>query len=194
MGIFEEIVEFAQELSKKKAKGTTSKGTWKDFESTVASFFGSHRTPLSGMVSTLTGADTLHKDLFIECKYRTDYPIFTTFREEQKANKSKTTIVALTKSASRYDKPLWLFDYKDLQKVIHIAEMLIQGDQLLESHNKKYHFKEVKGEAAASLYKKTEVQAKDEGKLPLVAIKKKHQKGWLIVINPYYLNQLSKII
>jgi len=49
----------------------TMSKTWKRFELTVARFFGSERNPLSGGNSKHTRSDTLHKDLYIECKYRT---------------------------------------------------------------------------------------------------------------------------
>jgi hypothetical protein len=46
------------------------RNTWKSFERQVAAFFGTERTPLSGGNSKITRSDTLHHDLFIECKQR----------------------------------------------------------------------------------------------------------------------------
>lgn len=41
---------------------------WKTYERRVATFFGVHRTPLSGGASRHTRSDTLHPKLFIEAK------------------------------------------------------------------------------------------------------------------------------
>lgn len=43
---------------------------WKAFERRVAAYFNTERTSLSGGNSKLTRSDTLHPDLFIECKQR----------------------------------------------------------------------------------------------------------------------------
>lgn len=42
---------------------------WKAFERRVASFFGTLRNSLSGGNSKLTRSDSLHSELFIECKH-----------------------------------------------------------------------------------------------------------------------------
>jgi len=44
--------------------------SWKAFERRVARFFNTERNALSGGNSKLTRSDTLHPDLFIECKQR----------------------------------------------------------------------------------------------------------------------------
>lgn len=44
--------------------------TWKRFEREVASWFGTQRTPLSGGNSKHTHSDSLHDNLYVECKYR----------------------------------------------------------------------------------------------------------------------------
>jgi len=44
--------------------------TWKAFERRVAKFFGCVRNALSGRNSKVTASDSLHKNLFIECKHR----------------------------------------------------------------------------------------------------------------------------
>ncbi len=45
-------------------------GAWKAFESRVAKLLGTRRTPLSGKMSGHhTSSDTLHPDLYVECKW-----------------------------------------------------------------------------------------------------------------------------
>ncbi|GAI64890.1 unnamed protein product, partial [marine sediment metagenome] len=43
---------------------------WKAFERRIAKSLGTERTPLSGGASRHTRSDTLHPDLFVECKQR----------------------------------------------------------------------------------------------------------------------------
>jgi hypothetical protein len=62
----------------------TSISTWKAFERTVASFFGSERTPLSGGNSKITRSDSLHNRLFIECKLRAKHSIIATWDDAKK--------------------------------------------------------------------------------------------------------------
>lgn len=68
---------------------------WKVFERRVAGFFHSDRTPLSGSVSKhKTTSDSLHPNLYIECKQRKNCYAANLFRDvEAKANKEKKTPV-----------------------------------------------------------------------------------------------------
>ena len=43
---------------------------WKQFERRIAKSLGTVRTPLSGGASRHTTSDTLHPDLYVECRYR----------------------------------------------------------------------------------------------------------------------------
>jgi len=43
---------------------------WKAFERRIAKSLGTYRTPLSGGASRHTRSDTLHSQLFVECKQR----------------------------------------------------------------------------------------------------------------------------
>ena len=43
---------------------------WKAFERRIAKSLGTVRTPLSGGASRHTTSDTLHPDLYVECRYR----------------------------------------------------------------------------------------------------------------------------
>lgn len=45
-------------------------GAWRVFERKVAKMLGTVRTPLSGMMSGHhTSSDTLHKEIYVECKW-----------------------------------------------------------------------------------------------------------------------------
>ena len=44
--------------------------TWKARERQVAKYFNTNRTPLSGGSSRHTRSDSLHNELFVECKLR----------------------------------------------------------------------------------------------------------------------------
>ena len=70
---------------------------WKQFERRVARFFGAGRTPLSGGNSGHTRSDSLHPDLFIECKQRKSSATVKLFRETETLAKkeNKTPVVAL---------------------------------------------------------------------------------------------------
>lgn len=48
---------------------------WKAFERRVAAFFKTERTALSGGNSKVTRSDTLHPELFIECKQRKRFAV-----------------------------------------------------------------------------------------------------------------------
>lgn len=82
---------------------TTHKSTWKKFEQAVAKLFGSERTPLSGGNSKITRSDSLHEDVFIECKYMAKNATITLFEntEELAKKENKIPIVALKKKGGR---------------------------------------------------------------------------------------------
>lgn len=78
---------------------STHKNTWKAFERVVAKFFGSTRTALSGGNSKITRSDSLHPDLFIECKYRATNALHTLFKDtEKKARIERKLPVVCTKA------------------------------------------------------------------------------------------------
>ena len=49
--------------------------TWKARERQVAKYFNTNRTPLSGGSSRHTRSDSLHQDLFVECKLRKKHSV-----------------------------------------------------------------------------------------------------------------------
>lgn len=71
-----------KDLEKEKSrKRRNVKDRWKRVERLIAKFFGTVRTPLSGINSRHTGSDTLHKRLFVEVKNRKTEPIYRPMRE-----------------------------------------------------------------------------------------------------------------
>lgn len=75
----------------------TAKSTWKGGERRVAGFFGTVRTPLSGINGGITASDTLHEALFIEVKMRAKHAAVTLWDDTKaKATKEgKVPVVAL---------------------------------------------------------------------------------------------------
>lgn len=85
-------------------KHPTSKNTWKEFERRVASFFGTRRVPLSGSNSGHgTNSDSLHPELYIECKVRQKSWLYTLFRDTAFKAKAenKLPIVAIKQKNER---------------------------------------------------------------------------------------------
>lgn len=59
------------------AKSSSVKRQWKRAEQSVASFYGTDRTPLSGGNSKQTRSDTRSERLFIECKVAAEFAAYT---------------------------------------------------------------------------------------------------------------------
>ncbi|MCK5293660.1 MAG: hypothetical protein KAJ49_03335 [Arcobacteraceae bacterium] len=91
--------------------------TWKQIERRVAEFFGTIRTPLSSSHSRHTQSDTLHKELFIEIKYRKKIPFLTTFKDTIKKAKeeTKTPLVVFVEKGSQT--PILMCNLKDIRKI-----------------------------------------------------------------------------
>lgn len=99
----------------------TSKNCWKGFERVVADFFGTRRVPLSGSNSGHnTNSDSMHKDLYIECKLRNKLSIWQLFDDtENKAKvEKKVPVVALKQKGERGF--LLVIRPEDLEKVASI--------------------------------------------------------------------------
>jgi len=78
-------------------KKNIARSTWKSGEARVARFFGAERTPLSGGNSKMTRSDTLHPDLYIECKHRKSMAIWTEYQgaRDKAKQEGKTPILTL---------------------------------------------------------------------------------------------------
>ena len=64
----------------------TARSTWKSFERRVAKWFGSLRNPGSGSWgrSDRSRSDSVHDDLFIECKLREKHSVVTLWDQTKK--------------------------------------------------------------------------------------------------------------
>lgn len=85
-------------------KRPTSKSCWKSFERTVADFFDTRRVPLSGSNSGHgTNSDSLHPQLYIECKLRNKIALWQLFSDtENKAKvEGKIPIVAIKQKGAK---------------------------------------------------------------------------------------------
>ena len=109
-------------------KNPTSKTCWKSFERKVAEFFGTRRVPLSGSNSGHgTNSDSLHPRLYIECKVREKFSLWTLFKDtETKAKiEKKVPVVAIKQKSERGY--LLLIRPEDLEKLVKIrAESLAE--------------------------------------------------------------------
>jgi len=95
--------------------------TWKAVERRVARFFNTERTPLSGGNGKITRSDTLHPNLFIECKYRVRHAVISLWRDtaEKAKVENKIPVVAL---AEKNKEGIWFMVHsKDIAKFIDIV-------------------------------------------------------------------------
>ena len=99
-------------------KNPTSKTAWKGFERVVARFFGTERVPLSGSNSKHnTNSDSLHDKLYIECKLRNKFSLWSLFKDtEDKAKvECKIPIVAIKQKGEKGF--LLLIRPEDIEKI-----------------------------------------------------------------------------
>ena len=76
--------------------------SWKVFERKVARMFGTERTPLSGGNSRHTRSDTLHPELFVECKKHKKMAIHKLWKETKElADLESKVPVVITKETGK---------------------------------------------------------------------------------------------
>lgn len=82
-------------------------GDWKAFERKVAAMLETRRTPLSGMMSGHgTSSDTLHKDIYVECKWQgTKSAVLSLWDDTVKKakNEGKIPLVAMHRRNSQVE-------------------------------------------------------------------------------------------
>lgn len=76
---------------------------WKQQERRVAAFFNTSRTPLSGSHSKQTASDSLHPNLFVECKDRKRHALLALFDKTKIKAKAegKVPVLCLTEPRRR---------------------------------------------------------------------------------------------
>lgn len=165
----------------------TSSGTWKSFERKVAEDFGTTRAPLSGMIKAITNSDTLHPHIYVECKLRgeDDFNFYDDFYiNYSKAGKG---LVPYYQIASNLTKTkIYLFTDEDFFKFIKSKEFDLT---LLGCAKKTKVYKGV-----LTLYEETIFRANLEDKLPVIALKKKGRKGYLVGVLPEHLQALNELL
>ncbi len=104
----------------------THRSTWKRFERQVAKDQGVRRTPLSGSASGHTAADTLHKRIFSECKYRKQWQVWSLFEQVRTAASREGKIPCLyLKTKGKYGY-LMCFHYEDFQRIVEEYDAKVQ--------------------------------------------------------------------
>lgn len=68
---------------------------WKQHERRMAKSLGTKRTPLSGGNSGVTRSDTLHKELYIECKSTSRSPTCALFRQTRSLARAENKLCVL---------------------------------------------------------------------------------------------------
>lgn len=177
-----DLLDYKEEkLSKKLTAKGTSKETWKAMERQVAKDFCTDRTPLSGMVKTITNSDTLHPKLYIECKLRAkEFAFWDKFEKFCDSQPYLTNIMRVKDGEDTID-----FMYSE------IFFKLATGER---THQHKAFFSGDKYTSLVSLYCQTKERARIEEKIPVVALKKKNKKGYLIGICPSSIDDVFKIL
>lgn len=95
--------------------------TWKSFELKVAKFFRTQRNPLSGGNSKHTRSDTLHDELYIECKHRQKMAVYSLYEDTaEKAKVEKKTPVCVLHQKNKKGFLLCIHS-DDFQNVIDIV-------------------------------------------------------------------------
>lgn len=170
---FEDLERFRLEEKPKRSirkngvevKNPTSTNTWKQFERTVANDFGTTRSALSGAIKTITNSDTLHPHIYVECKLRGG-DTFKFLEEFEIASAVHNDLPVCLKSGN-----FLLFSSSDFFKALtNLNYKVLDTPKIPKS--------------ILSLYNETHCRAEIEAKIPVVAIKKKNQKG-------YYLGTMS---
>lgn len=84
---------------------------WKAFERRIAKSLGTVRTPLSGGASRHTRSDTLHPDLYVECKTRKHSLVHTLFLLACKQAKVERKIPVMAMHVTRSHTTLAIIDW-----------------------------------------------------------------------------------
>ena len=94
------------------------RSSWKKFEARVASVFGSTRTPLSGGNSKITRSDSLHSDLFLECKHGIKSAFWTLYQQVRPKAQKERKIPILCLGNKNHEGFLVCFHVDDMPQVL----------------------------------------------------------------------------
>ncbi len=90
---------------------------WKAFERRIAKSLGTERTPLSGGASRHTTSDTLHPDLYVECKWRKRSLVHTLFTIVCKQAKVERKVPVMALHVAKSHTTLAVIDWKVFLKL-----------------------------------------------------------------------------
>lgn len=96
---------------------------WKAFERRIAKSLGTERTPLSGGASRHTTSDTLHPDLYVECKTRRSSAICSWFSVTRFWAKKEKKVPVMALHRFRSHATLAVIDWDFFLKLWDMAEM-----------------------------------------------------------------------
>ena len=105
-------------------------GVASSYERLVAGFFGTKRVPLSGSNSGHnTNSDSMHDELYIECKVREKFAIWSLFDDTEKKakNENKIPIVALKQKGEKGF--LLVIRPENLEKIAEIHKKVVQDSK-----------------------------------------------------------------
>lgn len=137
---------------------------WKAFERELGRRLGTYRTPLSGSNSRHTQSDTLHKDYYIEAKYfsRDDSPFRPIYNLVRKSN------IPLSWTISRKEVYVIFHTY------YHNCDATTFEPITMTPHQRRWSIWRF-------FQKDVMKKAREEDKLPVLAIKKRARKGEVII-------------
>jgi len=84
---------------------------WKEHERRIAASLGTKRTPLSGGNSGVTRSDSLHPQLFIECKSQARSPVNALFRQTCKLAHAENKLPVLALHQKGYKGSVAVIDW-----------------------------------------------------------------------------------
>lgn len=102
---------------------STSRGTWKAVERKVAKLLKGRRNPLSGGSSGHTRGDVIHRDFYVEIKYRKRWAIWKIWEDTRlKARAEDKLPLVVIKQKGKHGE-LVLLSLQDFVKLVGINEV-----------------------------------------------------------------------
>jgi len=112
---------------------------WKAFERRIAKSLDTHRTPLSGGASRHTRSDTLHPDLYVECKQRKSSYAFSQYAATRIHAREEKKVPVLALHVSGSPTTLAIIDWDFFLKLwgclieVAVEHGWPEGDHFIES-------------------------------------------------------------
>lgn len=91
--------------------------SWKAFERRIADALGTKRNPLSGSNSGHSESDTLHPELFIECKLRKRIPFMKDWEKTKKSAKKEKKIPLVVFHEKKRKENIVMMSFEDFEEM-----------------------------------------------------------------------------